>query len=107
MEWVSLNPCLWNQKDRDFKNRAKKEGLWQDKATEVGVDVKTLKTWYTDLRDFNTKLHSGKSGDPARIYTDREKWIMDRLAFLQATICHRSRTGPERTGGRSFGRWGP
>ena len=94
MEWVSLQPCLWRQKDRDYKNRAKKEGLWQDKANEIGVEVKTLKTWYTDLRDFNTKLHSLKSGDPARVYTDREKWVMRSFAFLQATIRHRSRTAP-------------
>jgi hypothetical protein len=94
IEWIALLPCLWNQKDRDFKNRAKKDGLWQEKANELGVEVKTLKTWYTDLRDSNTKLHALKSGDPAKVYTDREKWVMRSFAFLQANIRHRSRTAP-------------
>jgi len=94
IEWIALLPCLWNQKDRDFKNRAKKEGLWQEKADELGVEMKTLKTWYTDLRDSNTKLHALKSGDPAKVYTDREKWVMRSFAFLQANIRHRSRTAP-------------
>ena len=89
LEWVCANECLWNMKNRDFKNRARKEGMWQDKAGELGIEMKMLKTWYTDLRDWNTKLQALKSGDPARIYTDREAWVMERFAFLKATIRHR------------------
>jgi hypothetical protein len=51
--------------------------------------VKFLRTWYTDLRDFNTKLMRQKSGDATRQFTEREKWVMDRFAFLRCTVRHR------------------
>jgi len=40
LEWVEEHPCLWNLKHKDFKNKAKKERLWEDKANELGYDGK-------------------------------------------------------------------
>ncbi len=33
-EWVEANPILWNQKDREFKNKQKKDRMWDEKAQE-------------------------------------------------------------------------
>ncbi|CAC5356034.1 unnamed protein product [Mytilus coruscus] len=41
------------------------------------------------LRDWNTKLHSSRSGDESKDLTDREKWVMDRFKFLKTNIRHR------------------
>ena len=38
LEWVAENPCLWNQKNKDYKNKGKKDRLWQEKADEIGID---------------------------------------------------------------------
>ena len=40
LEWVAENPCLWNLKHRDFKNKAMKNRMWEDKASELGYDGK-------------------------------------------------------------------
>ena len=51
--------------------------------------VEILKTWYIDLRDFNTKLLHQKSRDAIRLFTDRDKWIMACFEFLCGMVCHR------------------
>lgn len=38
LEWVQEHPCLWDQKNKDFKNRAMKDRLWDEKAKELGYD---------------------------------------------------------------------
>ncbi|KAJ8019717.1 hypothetical protein HOLleu_41409 [Holothuria leucospilota] len=48
-----------------------------------------LKGWYTNLRDWNTKLHHRKSGDGNPTYTDREQWVMARFQFLKSAIRHK------------------
>ncbi|XP_033725143.1 uncharacterized protein LOC117315106 [Pecten maximus] len=89
IEWVQENRLLWDQKDHDFKNKSKKDRLWSEKAEELGYEVQFLKTWYTDLRDFNTKLLRVQSGDGARTFTDREQWVMGQFQFLKERIRHR------------------
>ena len=37
LEWVEKHPCLWNLKNKDYKNKALKDRLWGDKATELGI----------------------------------------------------------------------
>ncbi|XP_072173824.1 uncharacterized protein [Diadema setosum] len=88
IEWVQSVPMLWNRKDKEFKNKSKKDRVWEEKAQELGYEVKLLRTWYTDLRDFNTKLMKQKSTDSTRQLTDREKWVMDKFSFLRSTVRH-------------------
>ncbi|CAG2241327.1 unnamed protein product [Mytilus edulis] len=89
LEWVEEHPILWNKKHKEYKNKSVKDRIWQDKADEIDTDVENLKRWYTDLRDWNTKLHSSRSGDGSKDLTDREKWVMDRFKFLKTNIRHR------------------
>ena len=42
--------------------------------------------WYMGRRTVFGKLTAEKSGDGAREYTDREKWIMDKFSFLKGHI---------------------
>ncbi|VDH90222.1 Hypothetical predicted protein [Mytilus galloprovincialis] len=67
LEWVKEHPILWNN---------------------IRI-IENLKRWYTDLRDWNTKLHSSRSGDGSKDLTDREKLVMDRFKFLKTNIRHR------------------
>lgn len=46
-----------------------------------------LKGWFKDLRDNNTRLRKpGKSGAAPKLYTDREKWILNKFQFLAPTM---------------------
>jgi hypothetical protein len=50
---------------------------------------KHLRRWYTDIRDWNTKLLKQFSGDPTHIFTEREQWVMAKMDFLKKQVRHR------------------
>ena len=78
-----------NMKCKELKNKSKKERIWQEKETPLGMQAKALKTWYTDLCDSHKKLQYQRSGEAARTFTEQEQWLMEYYQFLRATICHR------------------
>lgn len=47
--------------------------------------VNTLQTWMTNMRTRYAKLIHTKSGQGVKVFTDRDKWIMEAFAFLR---CH-------------------
>ena len=40
LEWIAEHPCLWNLKNKDYKNKALKDRLWEEKAEELQYDGK-------------------------------------------------------------------
>ena len=91
LDWMRDNPMLWDQKHLDFKNKAKRDGMWEDLVKELKLSTPVLRTGYKDLRDWNTKLQKPpKSGDGARTNTAREDIILQRFAFLKNTVRHLS-----------------
>jgi hypothetical protein len=40
LEWVEANPMLWNQKDKEFKNKSKKDRMWEEKGQQLGYEGK-------------------------------------------------------------------
>ncbi|XP_041354914.1 uncharacterized protein LOC121372581 [Gigantopelta aegis] len=83
VEWLEAYPILYNKKLQAYKDTAKKERLWMEKATEMGKSVLVLKTWYTSLRSRFGRLKK-KSGDEATEaeMTERDLWIVRRFEFL-------------------------
>ena len=45
VDWLEENPVFYNKKMNAYKDTAKKERLWREKAAELGKDVVELKTW--------------------------------------------------------------
>ena len=45
-----------------------------------------MKTWFDSLRTKYGKLSAVKSGDGARELTFRDKWVLDKFAFLKRHI---------------------
>ena len=91
LDWMRDNPMLWDQKHLDFKNKAKRDRMWEDMARDLKLSTPVLRTGYKDLRDWNTKLQKPpKSGDGARTNTAREDIILQRFAFLKNTVRHRA-----------------
>jgi hypothetical protein len=37
---VEANPMLWNQKDKEFKNKSKKDRMWEEKGQQLGYEGK-------------------------------------------------------------------
>ena len=47
VEWVRENETLWHSKRQNFRDMAKKMGMWHDKGLEVGYTGEHLKGWWT------------------------------------------------------------
>ena len=92
LDWVQNNPCLWNRGLNSFKDTKKKDKLWHDKAKEKGYnDLEHIRGWWKDIKDQFVKLDKTdcKSGDGAKFYTDRQQYILTRVAFYRPCCTHR------------------
>ena len=89
MEWVRDNPILYSKGLKEYKDTARKQRLWEEKARELDLEsAAVLMTWYDSMRTRVGKLTLKKSGDGTKELTDREKWVLAKFDFL---ITHISR----------------
>ena len=89
LDFIRENPMLWNVKMTDYRNKDKKNKIWNDQAELVGRNSENLKGWFRSLRDTHTRLDKKKSGDGASNLTEREQWIVTEFAFLKGVTSHR------------------
>ena len=89
LEFIIDNPVLWNVKMTDYRQKDKKDKIWEDQAQLMEKTSDTLKSWFRSLRDTHTRLDKKKSGDSAPNLTEREEWIMSKLVFLKTVTRHR------------------
>jgi len=91
LEWISENHILWDCKSMDFKKTDRKNGLWEEKGTELGKPAAYLKGWWKGIRDTFTRLHKLKSGAASKKFTEREKWILSNCVFYAVNVSHRGK----------------
>ena len=89
IQWVKDTPEMWDSKNSNFKNKEKRDKMWEDIGREMKLNPEHVPVAYRDLRDWNTKLlKPTKTGHPRR-HTEREQVILERFAFLKDTVRHR------------------
>uniref|UniRef100_UPI00358E8931 uncharacterized protein n=1 Tax=Myxine glutinosa TaxID=7769 RepID=UPI00358E8931 len=92
VEWLSQNPLFYDKSMKSFREKAKKQALWVAKASEIGRSVDDLKQWLKSQRTKFSKLSTqGRSGEGAKVHTDREKWTLERFAFLGKHVVRQSK----------------
>ena len=93
LEFLRTNICLWDMKDRDYRNAERKHKLWETQAASMcgGLTPAHLKAAFKNLRNWNTKLDKecSKSGSAPRVMTHRDMQVADRMLFMKATVKHR------------------
>ncbi|KAJ3598553.1 hypothetical protein NHX12_002062 [Muraenolepis orangiensis] len=115
VEWLRVNPMVWNPKLNTYKDTGKRLKRWEDQAQVLNPshdeikDVTHLQRWFRSLHDLHVKLDKDlKSGAGAReltSMTERETWINTQFTFLKGIIRHRReplvsvRTALQNTGG--------
>ena len=90
VEWYRVHDELWCQKKSDFRNKARKDRMFEEKSREVGLSVAHIKGWYRSMRDQFIKF-DGKSGDGKEEWMERQGWIIENFQYFKKYVKHRSR----------------
>ena len=85
-EWIAENESIYNKKMKDYKDKQKKDKLWNDKAEAMGRTSEMLQIWYRSLRTRFGRLLKRKSGQGVPDLTERDEWVMAKFAFLKVHI---------------------
>ncbi|XP_014662275.1 PREDICTED: uncharacterized protein LOC106805259 isoform X2 [Priapulus caudatus] len=85
-EWIQENECLYNKKMSSYKDKQRKDKMWDDKAAEMGKTNEILPIWYRSLRTRYGRLLKKKSGQGATELTERDQWVLTRFSFLKTHI---------------------
>ena len=89
-EWLQENELLWRRGHRHFKDTQRKKALWEAKGQELEVTTDVLQGWWRGMHTWYVKLHKLKSGQAAKKPTDREKYVIERCAFYEGELRHRT-----------------
>ncbi|XP_071790737.1 uncharacterized protein [Asterias amurensis] len=80
IEWYKDNTYLWLITDQ--AQRGRKTKALEDKAMELGLTAEHINAWWKSNRDNYTKLSKKKSGVKLTDLTYKQRWILQKFAFL-------------------------
>ena len=86
VELVKKHRELYNKTHDKFKDKLRKEGLWERLAASRNLSVNTIQKWFKTQCTRYGKLTQTKSGQTALKSTKRQTWLRDSLSFLQSHI---------------------
>ena len=69
---------LYDKINEHFKDKARKECLWERFANSHKLSVKVYKTWFKSQRTPYGQTQS-KSGQAPKEMTERQNWIQDKF----------------------------
>ena len=81
VEFVKQHKELYDKTNDNFKDKQKKERLWEWLAP-----IKTVKKWFDTQHTRYGKLTQTKSRQAAEKSTERQTWLKDSFSFLQGHI---------------------
>ena len=92
VEFVKQHEELYDKTNDSFKDKQKKEGLWEQLAATRNLPVKTVKKWFDTQRTRYGKPTQTKSGQGAEKSTERQTWLKDSFSFLRGDIRRKSKS---------------
>ena len=82
VEFVKQHEELYDQTNDSFKDKQKKERLWEQQAATRNLPIKTVKKWFETQCTVYGKLTQTKSGQAADKSTEHQTWLKDSFSFL-------------------------
>uniref|UniRef100_A0A336N2R1 CSON009641 protein n=1 Tax=Culicoides sonorensis TaxID=179676 RepID=A0A336N2R1_CULSO len=80
IDLVEANPCLYNVKMEEYRNQTLKNGVWNQIADKLQLDVKSIKQKWKNIRSgYYTSLQKPASGSAA----GRKRKYSRDLSFLK------------------------
>ena len=86
VEFVKQHEELYDNTNDSFKDKQKKERLWEQLAATRNLPIKTVKKWFKTQHTRYGKLSQMKSGQAAEKSTKQQTWLKDSFSFLQGHI---------------------
>ena len=86
MEFLKQQEELYDKTHDKFKDKHRKEGLWERLADSRNLSVNTVKKWFETQRTRYGKHTQTKSGQVSEKSTERQTWLKDSFSFLQGNI---------------------
>ena len=83
VEFVKQHDELYDKTNDSFKDKQKKEGLWEQLPATRNLPVKTVKKWFNTQCTRYGKLTQTKSGQAAEKSTECQTWLKD--SFYEVT----------------------
>ena len=77
---------LFNKTNEYFKDKARKECLWERFANSCKLSVKVCKTLFESQRTCYSKLTQSKPGQVSKEIKERQNWMQDKFNFLKKHI---------------------
>ena len=86
VKFIKQHEELYEKTNDSFKDKQKKERLWEQLAATRNLLVKTVKKWFDTQRTRYGKLTRMKSGQGAEKSTEQQTWLKDSFSFLRGHI---------------------
>ena len=88
VEFLCDNELLYNKHLMDYKNRSKRELVWDKICKENNLDKDACQRWFQSLRTIFGKVTHMKSGQGEPQLMERQRWTRDNFHFLRDHIVH-------------------
>ena len=82
VDFVKQHKELYDKTHAKFKDKQRKERLWETVAASRNLSVNTVKKWFETQRTRYGKVTYTKSGQTAVKSTKRQTWLRDSFSFL-------------------------
>ena len=84
VEFVKQHEELYDKTNDSFKDKQKKERLWEQVAASRNLPVKTVKKWFDTQRIRYGKLNQKKSGQAAEKSIEHQTWLKDSFSSTRS-----------------------
>ena len=86
VEFVKQHEELYDKTHNKFKDKQRKEGLWERLTASRNLSVNTVKKWFETQHTTYGNFTQTKSKQPAEKSTERQSWLKDSFSFLRVHI---------------------
>ena len=92
IEFIEVNPLMWDTGDDEWKNEKKKKELWDKLAKMCSKTVEEMKRWWKNNRDEFNRMHARyeQSGAGAlKLRSALARWRWQKVQFYTRSSYHR------------------
>ena len=86
VDFLCNDEIFYNKRLMDYKDRLKREALWDKFCEENNMDKDACQKWFQSQRTLFGKVIHMKSGQGEPQLTERQKWTRDNFDFLRDHI---------------------